>query len=85
MQDERVPQHDQKRAVLLRVPTPESPPRLVGPDAAQDGPDEAEKQSEADGPVRHRDEHLRGRRIRARDELPPERVSDREDCADTIE
>src|SRR5882724_7965814 len=28
------PQAAQQRAVFLRVPTPETPPRLVGPDAA---------------------------------------------------
>src|SRR5438309_228103 len=35
VQDERVPKHDDERAVFLRVPTPEAAPRLVRPDATQ--------------------------------------------------
>ena len=43
VQDEGVPQNDDERAVFLRVPTPEAAPRLICPDAAEHGADEAEQ------------------------------------------
>src|SRR5205814_1326170 len=78
VEDEGVPQYDEERAVLLRVPAPESSPRLVGPDSAQDGADEAEEQREADDPVGHGHERLAGRRIEPGRELPAEGVADGE-------
>src|SRR5438067_9498024 len=44
VEDHGIPEDDEKRAVLLRVPAPKPPPRLIRPDAAQDGSDEAEEQ-----------------------------------------
>src|SRR6185503_849744 len=35
VEQERVPQHDQQRAVLLRVPAPEAAPRIVRPEPAE--------------------------------------------------
>src|SRR6267142_1543797 len=32
MQNDRAPKHDQHCAIFLRVPAPESSPRLIGPD-----------------------------------------------------
>src|ERR1039458_9610162 len=37
VEDEGIPDHYEQGTVLLRVPAPESPPGLVGPNAAQDG------------------------------------------------
>ena len=53
MQDGRVPEHDEQRAVFLRVPAPEPAPRLVGPDAAQDGADKTEQRGETDDAINH--------------------------------
>ena len=53
VEDDGVPEDDQERAVFLRVPTPEATPRLIGPDTAEDGADEAEKRGEADNAVDH--------------------------------
>ena len=46
MEQNRAPQHDHQRAVLLGVPSPETPPRLVGPDPAQHGARERQDQPE---------------------------------------
>src|ERR1700720_2904920 len=53
VKNNRVPHYDKKRAVLLRVPSPESTPRLIGPDSSQDGSNEAEQGSKANDPVHH--------------------------------
>ena len=53
VQDDRVPDHDEQGAVLLRVPAPEPAPGLVGPDAAQNGAHEAEQGGEADDAIDH--------------------------------
>ena len=42
-----------KRAVFLRIPTPETSPRVVGPEAAQHRADETEKYREAHHAVDH--------------------------------
>jgi len=31
MQDEGIPDNDQEGAIFFRIPTPETPPRLIGP------------------------------------------------------
>jgi len=52
----RAPQHDDERAVFLRVPAPEAAPRLVGPYAAEHGAekraDDAEAERAIDGGLR---------------------------------
>src|ERR1700747_891625 len=53
VKNEGVPHYDKKRSVLLWVPSPESPPRLIGPDSAEDGSNEAEQGSKADETVDH--------------------------------
>src|SRR5262249_13536186 len=53
VQDQRVPDDDQDRPVLLRVPAPEPAPRLVRPDAAQHRADKAQECGEADHAVGH--------------------------------
>ena len=53
VQDQGVPQDDQQRAVFFRVPAPESAPGLVGPDAAQDGADEAKQRGKANDAIHH--------------------------------
>ena len=58
VQDDRVPEHDEQRAVFLRVPAPEAAPRLVGPDAAEHRADEAEERGEADDAVDHPRERI---------------------------
>jgi hypothetical protein len=60
VEDDGVPDDDEQRAVLLRVPAPEAAPRLVGPDAAEDGADEAEQRGEAHDAVDHADECVGG-------------------------
>ena len=47
VQANRAPQHDEQRAVFLRVPAPETAPALVGPNAAEHGADETEQRGEA--------------------------------------
>ena len=47
---DRAPQHDQQRAVLLRIPAPEPAPRLVRPDAAEHGAHEREGESQGERP-----------------------------------
>src|SRR4051812_41692305 len=53
VQDERVPQNDDERAVFFWIPSPESPPRLVSPDAAQDGAEEAKECGKTNDAVNH--------------------------------
>ena len=53
MQDHRVPQDDDERAIFLRVPAPEASPRLVRPDAAEHRADKAEERGEADDAIDH--------------------------------
>jgi hypothetical protein len=59
VEDEGVPQDDDQRAIFLGVPAPEPAPGLVGPDAAEDGADEAEEGREADDPIDHPAEGVR--------------------------
>ena len=53
MQNNSVPNHNEKRSVFLWVPTPKTPPRLIGPDTAKDSADETEQSGEADDSVHH--------------------------------
>ena len=53
VKNDGVPHYDKKRAVLLRIPSPESAPRLIGPDSAETGSDEAESGSKANDTVHH--------------------------------
>src|SRR5438094_4901690 len=61
VKNDGVPHDDKKRSVLLWVPSPESPPRLIGPDSAQDGSNEAEQRSKANDAVHHSTERTRCR------------------------
>ena len=47
MQHQRVPNHDQQRTVLFRVPAPETSPTIIGPQSTQDGTNEAEQNPKA--------------------------------------
>ncbi len=53
VEDEGIPEDDDEGAIFLRVPTPEAAPGLVGPDAAEDGPDEGGEGGEAEDAVDH--------------------------------
>src|SRR5262249_30983113 len=53
VQQQSIPQYDQHRAVFLGIPPPEATPGLVGPDAAQNGAEEAEESGKADDAVNH--------------------------------
>ena len=53
VQDGRVPEHDEQRAVFLRVPAPEPAPRLIGPDAAEHGAHKTEQRGETDDAINH--------------------------------
>src|SRR5450432_1240954 len=53
MQNQRIPQNDDERAIFLRVPTPETSPRLVRPDAAEHRADKTEQRREADDAINH--------------------------------
>ena len=53
VEDNRIPDHDEEGAVLLGVPAPEPAPGLVGPDAPQNGANEAEQGGEADDAIDH--------------------------------
>ena len=47
MQYQRVPQHDDQRAVFLRIPAPEAAPGVVGPQTSEHRPKEAEQDGKA--------------------------------------
>ena len=71
VQDERIPQHDDEGPVLLGIPTPESPPRLVGPNTAQHGAHEAEQRGEAQNAIHHARQaltHVAGHHLRKESE-----------------
>src|ERR1700747_3100842 len=53
VKNDGVPQYDEKRSVLFWVPSPESPPRLIGPDSSEDCSNEAEQGSKASDSVDH--------------------------------
>src|SRR5438309_443830 len=53
VEDYGAPENDQDRAVLLRIPAPETAPRLIGPDTAENRADEAEESRETNDAVGH--------------------------------
>src|SRR6059058_94754 len=63
VQDERVPKHDDERAVFLRVPAPEPAPRLIRPDATQHRADKAEQRGEANDAIDHPRQTFAPRRV----------------------
>src|ERR1700737_5527786 len=60
VQNGGVPKHDEERSIFLRVPSPETPPRLVSPNATKDRADEAEQGRETNDAVNHARERGRG-------------------------
>ena len=58
VQNDRAPKDDQDRAVFFRVPAPETAPRLIGPDAAEHGADEAEERGKTNHAVGHARERI---------------------------
>src|SRR5688572_11307174 len=53
MQQHGVPNHNQQRAVFLRIPAPEPAPGLIRPDSAQDCSNETEQSRETNHTVDH--------------------------------
>src|SRR6185369_6837566 len=53
MQNNHVPQHDNQRAVFLRIPAPETTPGLIGPNASENRPDKTKQRREADDAIDH--------------------------------
>ena len=60
VQSDCAPKDDQHRAVFLGIPAPETAPRLIGPDAAEDCADETEQRRETNDAVGHARERIRG-------------------------
>ena len=58
MQNDRAPKDDEQRAVFLRVPAPETSPRLIRPDAAEHRADEAEERGKTNDAVSHAGERI---------------------------
>ena len=78
VQDDRVPEDDEKRAVFLRIPSPETAPRLIGPDAAENRPDKTEEGRETNDPVDHAGKRSRRGPIERRRERAPHDVGEGE-------
>ena len=76
MEDGGVPDDDHEGAVFLGIPAPESPPGLIGPDAAKDGADEAEECGKADDAVDHAAEGFGGGGVEALGEEAAKDVDD---------
>src|ERR1041385_393321 len=53
VKNDRAPKDDENGAVFLRVPSPETAPRLVRPNAAEDGADETEERGETNDAISH--------------------------------
>ena len=53
MENNGVPDNDEQSAVFLGVPTPETAPALIGPDAAQDSANEAEEGGKTNDAIDH--------------------------------
>src|ERR1700731_804950 len=53
VQDNGVPQDNEKRSVFFRIPAPEPAPRLVRPNPTEDGGDEAEQRCKTNYSVHH--------------------------------
>src|SRR6187401_3076678 len=60
VKDERAPEHDEDSAIFLRIPSPESAPRLISPNAAEDRADETKEGSETDHAISHTRERSGG-------------------------
>ena len=60
MQNYCAPKHDQYRAVFLRVPAPETSPRLIGPNAAKNGADKTEQGRKTNHSISHAGERIGG-------------------------
>ena len=82
MQNQRVPKHDDQRAILLRVPTPEAAPGLVRPDATQHGPDKTEQRGETDDAINHPRQSPARRRIQRPREYAAHDVNERQGSSD---
>src|SRR5260370_19053410 len=74
VKNDGVPHYDKKRSVLLWVPSPESPPRLIGPDSSENGTNEAEQRSKANDTVHHSTESTRCRCVERRGKKPAEHI-----------
>ena len=53
VQDGGVPDDNHQRAVFLRIPSPETAPRLIGPNAAKHRADETEQRRKTDDAIDH--------------------------------
>ena len=53
VKDDQLCQTDHQCAILLRIPTPESTPRVVGPDTTQNRADDTEEETETECSVDH--------------------------------
>ena len=53
VEDDSIPEHDEERAVFLRIPAPKAAPGLICPDAAENRSDEAEQRRETNDAVNH--------------------------------
>src|SRR5581483_6153703 len=82
VQDHGIPDHDEQRAVFLGIPAPETPPRLVSPDAAQHGADKAEEGGKADNAVDHSPKRPGGGFIQSAGEHPAHDINDGEETGD---
>jgi len=60
MKNDQLSQADHQCAILLRIPTPESTPGLIGPDATEDGADQTEEGRETHDAVDHALERFGG-------------------------
>src|ERR1700746_1967633 len=59
VQNNRAPKHDQHSPVLFLGPAPETSPRLIGPDSAEDRADETEQRSKTNDAVSHARKRIR--------------------------
>src|SRR6516225_3643031 len=59
VKNDRVPQDNCQRAVLLRIPAPKATPRLIGPDSAKNSANQTEERRETNHAVNHPAERLR--------------------------
>src|SRR5438552_12131422 len=60
VQNDCAPKDDQHRAIFLWVPAPETAPRLIGPDAAENCADETEQRSKTNHAVSHTRKRIGG-------------------------
>ena len=48
VQHREAPEHDDQRAIFLRIPSPEAAPGIIPPDTAEDGADQAENETKTE-------------------------------------